>query len=101
MKHYLLIYEVGPEYLERRGEFRSEHLALGWKSHERGELVLGGALADPVDQAILLFKGEGPEVAEAFANADPYVKNGLIRRWSVRPWTTVIGDLASNPIKPA
>ncbi|MGE5432969.1 MAG: YciI-like protein [Syntrophomonadaceae bacterium] len=99
--HYLLIYELTPEYLEKRGEFRNEHLALAWQAHDKGELILGGALSDPVDEAILLFKGETAEVAEKFARVDPYVLNGLIKKWSVRPWTTVVGDKASTPVKPA
>ena len=55
--HYLLIYDVSDDYLERRAAFRAEHLALAWAAHERGELLLGGALADPVDGAVLLFTG--------------------------------------------
>ncbi|MGE5350699.1 MAG: YciI-like protein [Acidobacteriota bacterium] len=99
--HYLLIYELQPEYLERRGEFRDEHLFLAWEAHDKGELILGGALSDPVDEAILLFKGDTPEVAEKFVRVDPYVKNGLIKKWQVRPWTTVVGDMATTPVKPA
>ena len=87
--HYLLIYDVAPDYLTRRGDFRNDHLALAWSAHERGELILGGALADPADGAVLLFQGESPAAAEAFANADPYVRNGLVERWRVRSWTTV------------
>ncbi len=97
--HYLLCYETAPDYLERRGTYRKEHLALAWDAHERGELVLAGALADPVDGAVLLFQGETPAAAEAFANADPYVKNGLITKWRVRPWTTVVGEDAATPMR--
>ena len=99
MKHYLLFYEVGPEYLERRAVFRPVHLRMAWAAHERGELVMGGALTDPVDTALLLFKGDSPRVAESFAEADPYVVNGLVRRWRVREWTTVVGESAANPIR--
>jgi uncharacterized protein YciI len=67
---------------------------------ERGELVLGGALADPVDGAVLLFRGEDRSVAEEFAKADPYVLNGLVEHWGIREWTTVVGDLAAEPVKP-
>ncbi|HXC25053.1 MAG TPA: YciI-like protein [Gemmatimonadaceae bacterium] len=98
--HYLLFYDVSDEYLVKRGAFRAEHLTLGWQAVERGELVLGGALADPVDGAVLLFTGESPDVAERFAKADPYVTNGLVKRWYVRAWTTVIGEQASTPIRP-
>jgi hypothetical protein len=98
--HFLLFYETAPDYLERRGDFRSEHLKLAWEACERGEIVLAGALADPVDGAVLLFRGETAEVAERFAKADPYVRNGLITNWYVRPWTTVVGEGAASPVRP-
>lgn len=98
--HYLLIYDVADDYLERRGEFRAEHLALAWAAHERGELLLGGALADPVDAAVLLFTGDSPAAVEAFVAADPYVRHGLVKRWRVRPWTTVVGAGAASPVRP-
>ena len=100
MKHFLLIYETAADYLERRPDFRGAHLKLAWAAAERGELVMGGALSDPVDAAMLLFKGETPEVAETFARADPYVLNGLIKSWRVREWLTVAGDMAANPVRP-
>ena len=98
--HYLLFYDVGLDYLQRRGEFRSLHLKLAWEAAERGELVLGGVYADPVDGALLLFQGDSPEVAVRFAEADPYVRNGLVKRWQVRAWTTVAGEAAATPIRP-
>lgn len=97
--HYLLIYQTAPDYLTRRGEFRQRHLALAWEFADRGELLLGGATGDPADGAVLLFKGDSPAAAEAFANADPYVRNGLIADWTVKPWNTVVGADASNPIR--
>jgi len=96
--HYLLFYDVVPDYVERRAQFRAEHLALGRAAVARGELVLGGALADPVDGAVLLFRGDSPAAAESFVAADPYVRHGLVTRWRVRPWTTVIGEGAEVPL---
>jgi uncharacterized protein len=98
--HYLLFYEFVPDYLEHRPQFRTEHLRHAWEANARGEIVLAGALADPVDGAVIVFKGDSPEVAERFAAADPYVKNGLVTRWFVRPWTTVVGAGATTPVKP-
>ena len=98
--HFLLFYEVAPDYLERRAQFRAEHLSLAWEAHARGDLLLAGALADPVDGGVLLFRGDSPVVAERFAHADPYVRNGLVTRWRVRPWTTVVGDDATSPVRP-
>ena len=98
--HYLLFYEAAEDYLDRRAEFRAIHLELAWKAIERGELVLGGALANPVDGAVLLFKSDSSRVAEDFARADPYVTSGLVKRWYVREWTTVAGEGAATPIRP-
>jgi len=98
--HFLLIYDLSPDYLERRAALRNEHLTLAWKTAAQGELILGGALADPVDGAILLFQGDTAAVAEKFANADPYVRNGLVTTWRVRPWTTVVGEAAATPVRP-
>jgi hypothetical protein len=99
--HYLLFYEVAADYASRRAEFRNAHLEKAWKASDRGELVLAGALANPVDGAVLLFRGDSPEVAERFAKADPYVTSGAVRRWHVREWTTVVGEDATTPIRPS
>jgi uncharacterized protein YciI len=99
--HYLLIYDLSPDYLEKREVHRDDHLDLAWKAQESGELVLGGALQDPADQAYLLFKSDSPEAAEGFAREDPYVKNGIVVSWKVRPWMTVVGDDSAKKVFPA
>lgn len=100
MPHWLLIYDLADDYLERRPAFRDVHLAAAWAAVERGELLLGGALSDPVDRAMLLFQGDSAAVAENFARVDPYVTGGLVVRWHVRPWLTVAGEGAANPVRP-
>lgn len=91
MSYYALLYELVDDYLERRPAFRTEHLELARAAADRGELRLAGAFADPADRALLIFRADDASVAEAFARADPYVKNGLVRRWEVRPWAVVLG----------
>jgi len=88
MAYFALFYEAVNDFIARRGAYRDEHLQLACEAHARGELVLAGALADPADGALLIFQGESPAVAEAFARQDPYVKNALITNWTVRtgPW---------------
>lgn len=98
--HFMLIYDLAPDYLERRPQFRKEHLDMAWAAAERGEMLVGGALGDPVEHAVLLFQGEDGKAAERFAKADPYVTNGLVTGWRVLPWNTVAGPLAANPVKP-
>lgn len=97
--HYLLIYDLVSDYLERRADYRDEHLKLAWAAAERGDLLLGGALSEPVDTAVLLFQGDTPAAAQAFAQADPYVTAGLVTRWRVREWTTVVGEHAAKPVR--
>ena len=97
--HYLLLYDVGSDFLERRIAFRNEHLSLAWEACARDELILAGALAEPTDSAVLLFKGQSPDVAERFAAADPYVKHGLVKRWRVRQRNTVVGEDAAAPVR--
>ena len=89
--HTILFYDVVDDYVERRAPFRQLHLDLAKQAQQRGELVLAGALAEPADGAVLVFRGDSTTVAEAFAEADPYVKNGLVTSWRVRKWATVIG----------
>lgn len=86
--HYILFYDLVDDYVTRRGPLREQHLTLLRAAQQRGEVALAGALANPVDGAVLVFRSK--EAAEAFAKADPYVKNGLIRAWRVREWTAVV-----------
>jgi len=97
MKHYLLTYHLAPDYLERRPQFREAHLALAREAVARGELLLGGAL-DPADRAVLLFAGEDAGAAERFAERDPYVLSGLVARWEISEWKTVVGEGAASPV---
>lgn len=92
MKHFLLIYDYAPDYLEKRGTVRPAHLELCRASVARDELQLGGAVPnDEPPFGLLLFKGESAQVAEDFARADPYTSQGVVRSWRVREWITVVG----------
>ena len=99
MKYYALFYYVVDDFVARRAEYREEHLRLVREAHRRGELLLAGALTDPTDRALLVFRSAEPSVAEDFARNDPYVKRGLVTRWEVRPWAVVIGNEPSG-VKP-
>ena len=95
--YWLLFYEVVDDYLERRGEWRDLHLARAREAHARGELLLAGALADPADGAVLVFRGDSAEVAERFGRDDPYVSAGLVTRWYVRRWQVIVGGDGGLP----
>jgi uncharacterized protein YciI len=91
MSFYALIYHVVDDYVARRGQFRDEHLQLAREAHRRGELLLGGALTDPADQALLIFRVPDRAAVEEFVRRDPYVRQGLVSRWEIRSWNVVIG----------
>src|SRR5207302_1504794 len=87
-----LLYELVEDMVTRRVPFREEHLRLAGEARGRGELVLAGALAEPVDRALLVFHVDDKSKVEAFARKDPYVLNGLAKKWEVRPWNVVVGN---------
>lgn len=91
MPYFALVYHTAPDYLERRPQFRAEHLALAQAAHARGELILAGAFADPTDAALLVWRCDDRGPIEAFVAADPYVSAGLVTRYEIRAWTVVIG----------
>jgi uncharacterized protein YciI len=92
VNYYALFYVVVDEFAARRAPFREEHLRLAREAHCRGELLLAGALSDPADRALLVFRAGDQSRVEAFARDDPYVINGLVTRWEVRLWAVVIGN---------
>ena len=90
-------YKYVDDILERRGEFRDAHLSLALQAQREGRVVFGGAFADPVDQALIVFKADSSDDAAdwaaAFVAADPYVLNGLVTEMEVRQWSVVVGDI--------
>ncbi len=96
MKYFALFYDAVHDFVARRAEYREEHLRLVPEAHRRGELLLAGALTDPTDRALLVFRAADGSTAEGFARNDPYVKKGLVTRWEVRPWAVVIGNEPSD-----
>jgi uncharacterized protein YciI len=100
MPHFALFYDVVDDYVTRRAVYRDEHLRLARDAHRRGELLLAGALSEPTDRALLVFRVSSRAVVEDFARRDPYVVNGLVTRWEVRAWAVVIGDGPSRPTTP-
>jgi hypothetical protein len=89
--NFMLFYKTADNYVERRKPYRDEHLGYAEAAHGRGELLMAGALGEPADTALLVFKTESRAAVEDFVRNDPYVKAGLILEWTVRPWTVVIG----------
>lgn len=98
MAHFLLEYVLADDYVERRTPLRPEHLGLAQAAFDRGELLLAGAVSDPTDRAVLVWSVSDRAPIEAFVAADPYVRDGLVTSWSIRPWTVVVGEGAVTPV---
>jgi uncharacterized protein YciI len=92
MPYFALFYDVVDDFVARRAPFRAEHLRLAGEAHNRGDMVLAGALVEPADTALIIFHCADKYIAEDFARRDPYVVNGLVKKWSVRPWNVVVGQ---------
>jgi hypothetical protein len=91
VNYYALEYSTADGFIDRRAPHRQEHLRLVREAHGRGDLLLAGALGDPPDGALLIFRAMSPALAEDFARSDPYVTGGLVTRWRVRLWAVVVG----------
>jgi uncharacterized protein YciI len=96
MGYYLLEYALIDDYVARRAAFREAHLALAREAQRRGDLILAGALAEPTDRAVLVWRTDDRSIIERFIDGDPYVHNGLVTSWTIRPWTVVVGDGAGQ-----
>ncbi|MGH9279454.1 MAG: YciI-like protein [Acidimicrobiales bacterium] len=88
--YWLLFYDYVDDILERRAPFREAHLALAGAAHEAGTLLMAGALVDPPDGAVFVFRTDDRSVVEDFVRHDPYVDAGLVTAWRIRSWTVVV-----------
>ncbi|MCM5661932.1 YciI-like protein [Galbibacter mesophilus] len=92
MNYFALKYKVAENYLEERAKYRAEHLQLAKDYHEKGILILAGAMENPADEALLIFKCDSEAEVKYFVENDPYVENKLVLDWEIRKWNVVIGN---------
>jgi len=93
--HYILFYDLVDNALEARAPYRDEHLARAKEAFESGFMVMAGALTDPPDTSVLIFKADDKSAVEEFARNDPYVNNGVVTNWAVREWAVAIAITAA------
>ncbi len=90
--HWLLRYDYVDDIATRRVPFRDAHLGLVGELHDRGALLMAGAVGEPIEGALLVFTAEDRAVVDEFVARDPYVREGLVTSWQVRPWNVVVGQ---------
>ena len=95
VRYFILTYVVADDFAKKRMPYRAQHLRLAGEFRKRGEFVMGGALGDPPERAVIVFHGDR-SVAEEFAARDPYVQSGLVQRWEVQPWAVIPGEVFDN-----
>ena len=93
MGYYILFYKTSETYIKDREPHRALHLEHAKKAQETGNLLLAGALEEPADQAMLVFKTDQRAQVEDFAKNDPYVLHGVVKHWAISPWKVVMGKL--------
>ena len=88
-RHALFYDYVTENILELRAPHRPGHIALFQEWKADGRLLLGGALGDPPAGALIVFDVEDPAEIQAFVDADPYVRNGVVTGYRIEVWNTV------------
>ncbi|MBS0586464.1 MAG: YciI family protein [Proteobacteria bacterium] len=96
---YVINGEDVPDSLENRMTVRPEHLKRIQALQDAGRLILAGPYPaidnqDPgpagFSGSLIVAEFESLEVAQAWANADPYVSAGVYRKVTVKPFKKVL-----------
>jgi hypothetical protein len=90
MKYFAAIITLVENVVERRAPYREAHLAYLRGLKAEGRVVLGGAFADPVDTALIIYRGASKADVEKMIENDPYMKNGIWPKVSIREWSVAV-----------
>jgi uncharacterized protein len=88
---FLVTYRYVPGMEERRTPHRAAHLEWLRELHAAGRLLLAGALQDPVDTGVLIFRAPDGYTVRQLLMQDPYARAELIVEVSVRPYGIAVG----------
>jgi uncharacterized protein YciI len=93
MKTFAVLTYFVEEVAEKRAPHREAHLAHLRELHDKGTLLLGGALLDPMDAGLLILRAESKDAVEAILATDAYAQNGIWTKLVVREWNVVVGKV--------
>jgi uncharacterized protein YciI len=96
LRTFAVLITYVPNAVERRAPYREAHLAYARALRDAGHMLLGGAFADPVDGALLVYRAESRAQVEAWLADDPYLRAGLWPAVTIREWTVVIGEVTGD-----
>jgi uncharacterized protein len=86
---YVLLYDAAAD-MARARELFPAHQAKWQEYVTRGELLLIGPFSDPRQGAMGVFATR--EAAEEFVRNDPFVLEGVVKKWELREWREAIGS---------
>jgi uncharacterized protein len=90
---YVLFYESADDVMTRAPTYFPAHGARVQTFHARGEILMVGTFGDPQEQgSMAIFPTRA--AAQAFVDGDPFVLEGVVRRWEIREWNEVLAPFA-------
>jgi len=95
-KLYVLQYDYVADAFEKRKPHREAHLAMINKQKKNGNVVLAGAIDNPPSGGLLIFRNLSQNDIEQLAQQDPYVINGVVEKYTIKPYMAVVGDALLN-----
>jgi uncharacterized protein len=84
---YVLFYDGAVDMDRARAVFPA-HRAKWQEFVARGDLLMIGPFADPRLGAMGVFAKR--EAAEEFVRVDPFILEGVVKKWEVREWREAI-----------
>jgi uncharacterized protein YciI len=88
MLKFTVIYETDPEKLTLAQGHLKEHMAWIDAFHAKGTLLMIGVFENPLDGALGIFSSR--EAANEFAQGDPFVVHGVVRKYRVHGWNDIL-----------
>jgi uncharacterized protein YciI len=86
---YVVLYESADDVLSRAPAHFPAHAERIREFHGRGVLLMVGTFGDPQAQgSMAIFTTR--EAAEEFVAGDPFVLNGVVRRYEIRDWNEAL-----------
>lgn len=93
---YVVFYESAEDMLPKARQHFAAHQARYGIFVNNGTLLMIGTFANPQEEGSMgIFTNR--EAAEEFVRDDPFVLNGVVRRWHIREWNEVLWNPNAAP----
>jgi uncharacterized protein YciI len=89
MAKFVVFYESADDVRSKAPAHFAAHRARWKEFADRGELLMIGTFANAQEQGSMAIFATR-EAAEAFVKSDPFVLNGVVRRYEIREWNEAL-----------